>query len=149
MARNSFLKNSQGSAAVEFAIIFPVLFLLLSGVVNFGLILGNQNHLNAVASAGLLYAFGNSSSPSAVTTAMQNATNMTPLTLTATKVCKCYPSTNNPSGAPTAGACTSSCAGVLGSYITVTAQSQLNLIGLDFVLTNPFVTNVQGTIRTN
>lgn len=150
MARNSFLKNSNGTVAVEFAITLPFLFLLLSGVINFGLILGNQNQLNAVASAGLLYAFANSANPTAVKTAMQTTTNLSPLTLTATKVCKCYPSNNTPSGAPTEAECTSSCSsGVLGSYITITTQSQVDLIALDFILPNPFVTNVRGTIRTN
>lgn len=144
-----FFIRTQGNVAIEFAFILPFIFLFLSGVINFGLILGNQNRLNSVVSAGMLYAFGNSSTPASVQTAMQTATNLNPLTVTATKVCKCYPSSGAPSGAPTASACTSSCTGTLGSYVIVTAQSQINPIALNFVLPNPFITRAKGTIRTS
>ncbi len=147
--KNRFIKNSKGSVAIEFAITLPFLFLFLSGVMNFGLILGNISQLNAIASAGMFYAFANSSTPAAVVTAMQAATNLSPLTVTATQVCKCYPSSNNPSGIPTQGECTAACSGSIGSYITFTVQSQVDLIALDFTLPNPFVTRVKGTIRTN
>ena len=141
---DGLIKNPSGNVAIEFAIILPIVFLMLSGVLNFGLILANQNQLNAVASVGMLYAFGNSSSPAAVKTAMQNATtNLTPLTVTATQFCQCSNGTNI--------ACSKTCTGgvVPGTYVTVTANSQVNLIALDYLLTNPFVTSVQGTIRTN
>lgn len=138
-----FIRNSLGNVAIEFALVLPFLLLILSGVFNFGLILANQNQLNAVASAGLLYAFGNSSSPAAVQTAMQNATNLTPLTVTATQFCQCLDGSNP--------GCSKTCAGGVtpGTYVTVTAQSKVNLIAIEFLLTNPFVTTAQGTIRTN
>ncbi len=139
-----FMKNSVGNVAIEFALVLPFIFLILSGVFNFGLILANQNKLDAVASAGMLYAFGNSSSPAAVQLAMQNSTtNLTPLTVTATQFCQCLNGSNP--------GCSKTCSdgSTPGTYVTVTAQSQVNLIALDFALTNPFITNVQGTIRTN
>ena len=140
----NFIKESESNVAIEFAIVVPVVFLLLFGVINFGLILGNQNQFNAVASAGMLYAFGKSSSPTAVQTAMTNsAPNLTPLTVTATQFCQCLNGANI--------VCTKTCAGgvVPGTYVTVTAQSQVNLIALNFILQDPFVTTIQGTIRTN
>jgi len=149
MRKDSFLKNSRGTAAIEFALTLSLMFLVLSGVLNFGLILGNQNQLYDVVSAGMLYAFGNVSDPTIVQNIMQNTTNLSPLTVTATKVCLCYPSTNNPSGSPTANACTTSCQGTLGIYMMVNAKSQVNLMALDFVLQNPFITKAEGTIRTN
>lgn len=36
------LKNESGQAAVEFALLLPILLLLLSGIMNFGWIFGNQ-----------------------------------------------------------------------------------------------------------
>lgn len=140
---NKFFKTSRGNIAIEFALVLPVLLLLVSGVMNFGLILANKNQLNGVVSAGMLYAFGNSSVPAAVKVAMDNATsNFSPLTTTATTFCQCLDGTKP--------LCTNKCAdgSTPPKYVTVTAQSQVNLIALDFVLTNPFVTNAQGTIRT-
>jgi Flp pilus assembly protein TadG len=144
-----FFIHNHGNVAIEFALILPFIFLFLSAVINFGLILGNQNRLNSVVSAGILYAFGNSSTPATIQTIMQTTTNLNPLTVTATRVCKCYPSSGAPSGTLTANACTSSCSGTLGAYITVTVQSQVNLIGLNLILPNPFVTRAQGTVRTS
>jgi Flp pilus assembly protein TadG len=141
--RYGFIRNSIGNVAIEFALVLPFIFLLLSGIINFGLILANQNQLNDVVSAGMLDAFGNSASPSAVQNAMQNATSISPLTVTATQFCQCLNGTTQ--------ACTQTCSdgSTPGTYMTVTAQSQVSLIALDFVLTNPFVINAQGTIRTN
>ncbi len=137
-----FLQNSKGNVAIELAIVLPLIFLLLSGIVNFGLILANKNQVNAVVSVGMLYAFGNSSNTAAIIAAMQNATNLTPLTVTATQFCECSNGTKP--------ACSSTCTGggAPGSYVTVTAQSQVNLFALDFIIANPFTTKVQGTIRT-
>ena len=140
---NHFFKTSKGSVVIEFAMVLPFLFLILSGVINFGLILANKNQLNGVISSGLLYAFGNSSVPAAVQLAMTNSTtNLSPLTVTATTFCQCLDGTQP--------LCTGTCSGGITppKYVTVTAQSQVNLVALDFVLTNPFVTNSQGTIRT-
>ena len=139
----NFFKTSKGNVVIEFAFVLPVLVLLLSGVINFGLILANKNQLNGVVSAGLLYAFGNSSVPSAVQLAMTNSTtNLSPLTVTATTFCQCLDGTQP--------VCTSTCPGGITppKYVTVTAESQVSLVALDFILSDPFVTNAQGTIRT-
>jgi Flp pilus assembly protein TadG len=138
-----FLKRSRGNVAIEFALVLPVLFLILSGVINFGLILANKNQLNGVVSAGMLFAFGNSSVPAAVKAAMDTSTtNLSPLTTTATTFCQCLDGTQP--------LCTATCTGGVTppKYVTVTAQSNVSLFALDFILTNPFVTNAQGTIRT-
>lgn len=139
---NHFFKTA-GGAAIEFAILLPIFILIFSGIINFGLILINQNQLNGVVSAGMLYAFGNSSVPAAVQLAMTNSTtNLTPLTTTATTFCACL------GGSPVL--CTSTCSGggTPLKYVTVTAQSQVSLVALNFVLTDPFITSAQGTIRT-
>lgn len=138
-----FLKASKGNVVIEFAFVLPVFVLLLSGVINFGLILANENQLNGVVSAGLLYAFGNSSVPAAVQLAMTNSTtNLSPLTVTATTFCQCLDGTQP--------LCTNKCAdgSTPPKYVTVTAQSQVSLVALDFILSDPFVTHAQGTIRT-
>ena len=137
-----FFKITRGNVAIEFGLLLPVLFLLFSGVINFGLILVNQNQLNDVVAAGMLYAFGNSSNSIAVQSAMTNSTTMSPLTVSASTFCQCL-------SGPTP-SCTSTCTdgSTPPTYVTVTAQSEVNLIALDFVLTNPFPTSAAGTIRT-
>ena len=40
-----FFKLSKGNVAIEFALLLPLLFLILSVVMNFGLILANKNQL--------------------------------------------------------------------------------------------------------
>ncbi len=138
------LKNSKGAVAIEFALVLPFLFLLLSGVINFGFILANQNLLNNVASAGILYAFGNAPNPNpSQTTLIQNAAiastpNLTPLTINVTQFNQCVTGGTPPN-------CSD---GSSPSYITVTATSSVNLMALDFVLPNPFTTQATGTIRT-
>lgn len=142
-SRYHFLKTSRGNVAIEFALVLPVIILLLSGIINFGLILANKNQLNGVVNAGLLYAFGNSSVPAAVQAAMTSSTtNLSPLTVTATTFCQCLDGTKP--------LCTATCTGGIApaKYVTVTAQSQVNLVALSIGLSNPFITTAQGTIRT-
>lgn len=138
---DSFIKTS-GNVAIEFALILPVILLLFSGVVNFGLILASKNQLNTVVSTGMLYAMGNSSNPAAVQAVMTSATTMSPLTATAVTACQCL------TGA--APSCSSTCpdGSTPQKYVTVTASSQVSLVAINFVLPNPFPITATGTIRT-
>lgn len=136
-------KNVKGNVAIEFAIVAPFLFLLLSGVMNFGLILSNQHQLYSIVNAGMLYAAGQSKTPAEVQTIMQAAIpTMSPLTVTASSFCQC-----DGVGAT----CGSTCSGgnTASTYITMTAQSSVTLIAPDFIIANPFTTTVTGMVRTN
>lgn len=138
-----FLQSLRGNVAIEFAFILPVVLLLFSGIVNFGLILADKNQLNGVVSAGMLFAFGNSSVPAAVQAAMLASTsNLSPLTTTATTFCRCLNGSTP--------LCTATCpdGASPAKYVTVTASSQVSLVPLTFVLTNPFPISAQGTVRT-
>lgn len=140
---NRFFKNSSANAAIEFAIVLPFILLLLSGIINFGLILVNKNQLNTVAAAGIYFAFGNSSEPLLVTTAMDTSTNISPLTTAAVSFCECLDET------PVTG-CSETCndGKAPNKYVTVTAESQVDLVALTFALQNPYTNTVQATIRT-
>lgn len=139
-----YFKNVRGSVAIEMALITPFLALLLSGIINFGLILANQNQLYGVVNAGMLYAAGAGATmtPAKVQTVMQGASSMTPLTITTSSFCQC---------AGAGAACTSTCSdgSVPRTYITMTAQSSVTLIAPDFIINNPFTTSATGTVRTN
>ena len=136
-------KNVKGNVAIEFAIVAPFLFLLLSGVMNFGLILANQNKLYSIVNAGILYAAGQSKTAAEVQIIMQAAIpTMSPLTVTTSSFCRC--------GGASA-TCSSTCSdgSTAATYITMTAQSSVTLVAPDFIIANPFPTSVTGMVRTN
>ena len=148
-----FLKQSRGNVAIEFALVLPIIFLLLSGIINFGFLLTYKNQLNSVVNAGLLYAYANPNAPPATITTIMTAS--TTLTLspapTATITCKCLTTSvaaavSTPYCAvPPLTACSDG--STPGTYVTATAQTSVNLYALDFVLTNPFPLTSTGTIR--
>lgn len=141
MKNYNLLKRNEGTAAVEFALIVPMLFLVLSGIFNFGLICIKQNQLTSVINAGMLYAIKNNSSMTNIQTQMTSATNMSPLTVSATQFCGCSDGTTV--------SCSSACGGSASkaTYVNVTASSTVTLYALNFVLTNPFPISLTGIIR--
>ena len=136
-----YLRNTFGGAVVEFALALPLFLLLFAGLVNFGMIIAKKNELTGVVSVGMLYAFGNSSTPSEVQAAMTNASNLTPLTVTVTQVCHCLNGTLPGCGV----LCVD---GMLAAkYVSITANTNVNVIGLGLILPDPFPITVQGIIR--
>lgn len=67
---------SGGAAAVEFAIIAPVVLALLAGLANYGLAMFEKMELTSAARAGAQYALLDDSDSSAIATAVVNATNL-------------------------------------------------------------------------
>ncbi|WGS51395.1 pilus assembly protein [Paraburkholderia sp. D15] len=61
-------RTQRGSAAVEFAIVFPVLFMIMYGIVSFGLVMVAQQNLTLAAEEGARAALNWQSS-----TSLQNA----------------------------------------------------------------------------
>lgn len=69
------LSDDAGAQAVEFALILPVLLLLVLGIINFGYVFGQQLSLNQAVREGARKAVVNKSADSAsITTDVQNAT---------------------------------------------------------------------------
>ena len=54
--KKAFFKNEEGQALVEFALVLPLLILILCGIVDFGWIYYNQITLNNAAREGARYA---------------------------------------------------------------------------------------------
>jgi Flp pilus assembly protein TadG len=69
------LKNQRGGSLVEFAVIAPLLFVILFGIVEFGLILYNKAVLTNGSREGARYGIVTSNSLSAVTTVVENYCN--------------------------------------------------------------------------
>jgi Flp pilus assembly protein TadG len=55
MRSRRFLRNEKGSALVEFALILPLLVLLLFGIIEFGLLLYNQQVITNASREGARY----------------------------------------------------------------------------------------------
>ena len=65
----SFIKNVSGAAAIEFAIVFPVILLLVFGIMELGYVLWADSSMKYAASYASRYAFVN---PTASSTAIKN-----------------------------------------------------------------------------
>jgi Flp pilus assembly protein TadG len=69
-----WLGARDGQAAVEFAVILPVLVLLLTGIVDLGSLIVDQMRVTAAAEAGAQYAMVNGFNATNIATAVTNAT---------------------------------------------------------------------------
>lgn len=50
--KRALARDDTGAAMVEFAIVFPILILLVIGIVNFGYLMGQKNEVNNAARQG-------------------------------------------------------------------------------------------------
>ena len=122
-------RADEGVAAVEFAITAPLLILLLTGTVSFGLALRMKTEVGNAARAGAEYVALHGYNQAGITAAAQNATPLSSVSVAASEVTA---SCSNPaSGAITSagGATTCSTTGSApGTYVTVTAQMPYTLV---------------------
>jgi Flp pilus assembly protein TadG len=77
-------KNETGAAAVEFALILPVLLLILIGVIEFSLAFNAQLSLNQAAREGARYMAIHNNTGAAATAASNAAGRLAPSTVTTT-----------------------------------------------------------------
>jgi Flp pilus assembly protein TadG len=114
------MKKRRGIAITEFALVLPFLMLILAGVVDFAMLLRTATGVADAARAGAAYG-SRSASNSLDTAGMQSAAtkaayDITGLTVTPTRSCKCADGS--------AVSCTGSCAaGAVRVYVQVTTQS--------------------------
>jgi Flp pilus assembly protein TadG len=125
-------QSTRGNVAIEFAIVLPILLLLVIAVLDFGTVEFNKIYLRSAVNAGIASAFGVSPTPATVSLAVQNATPMKNLTISVTKSCKCA---NN-----TAISCTNTCTGgaVPDTYLQINASTSVSLTGVYAFLPNPY-----------
>jgi Flp pilus assembly protein TadG len=87
-ALTSLYRDLRGTAAVEFALVAPVLFLLILGITRFGITLNNYEMLTGgteAAARQFSMSRGTSTPSSSTTTALYNAaSNLTPASITLT-----------------------------------------------------------------
>ncbi len=136
-----FLRNCKAVAAIEFALALPVLVVLFIGMINMGMVISTKMELTSIVSVGMLYSLGNSSDPVQIQTAMNSASNLSPITISVTQFCQCLNGS--------APGCGNVCSDlkVAAKYDKVTASTQVPLVIPYFLFQNPFPITVEGTIR--
>jgi Flp pilus assembly protein TadG len=123
-SRRAMMLDESGAAAVEFALVAPILALMLMGILQFGVTLNNYVELTGgVRTGGRLLAIGRASgSPySSVTSAVDSAAaNLTPGNITITTAV-------NGSGCSSDATCTTALSSAVGKTATVTATYPCDL----------------------
>ena len=140
----SFLTDRRGSAGTEFALLAPVLVLLLIGVFDYSSLAYDSMQVSSAAHAGANYALHNGWNANAVQTAVTSATT---LSVSATPA----PQLSNAcvSGNVIVVTQSASCAsgGVPGSYVIVNAQAAFSPLFVWSGLVMPSTITAQATVR--
>jgi Flp pilus assembly protein TadG len=135
--------DRRGNAAVELALVLPIVVALLSGVIDFGMMVRATNALQTMARAGAAYAAKYPADSAGIAQAATGAAALDPTTLsvTATQFCEC-------SGA--AVACGSACpaGGAMSVHVSVAVAQPYHPLTpfADAVL--PSTLTAQATMRT-
>jgi Flp pilus assembly protein TadG len=129
----AFLKNEAGSPAVEFALIAPVLLMLLMGIIEFGIAINNYIELTEAARSGgrnlAISRTNGSSSPytSTVSTIEGSAPSLTAGSITVSM-------TVNGTSCSTDASCSSALSNAAGdtAQVTATYPCSLSVMGVNF-----------------
>lgn len=133
-------RSVRGNVTVEFALISPILLIVILGLVDFGLAMSNKMELVSAARSGAQLALADSSDTSAIKSAVVAATDneITTSDVTTTEFCECSDGTTITCGA-TCGDGSSN-----KYYMTITAQQSFTAV---FIVT-PITITGSITIRT-
>lgn len=140
------LRRKSGNAAIEFALIAPVLALMLVGMTDLGIGLYERMEIRNAAQAGAQYAVVKGWNASAIQNAVTSASTLSGVSATPapTESCGCASGTTIASAS-----CGSLCpnGAKAGTYVTVNAQAQYATIFSYPGLANPLTLNAQSTVR--
>ena len=118
-------RTKRGTAAVEFALVAPLLLLLLGGLIQFGWAVWCDSALNGAVSQASYYAFmaGPNVSTAAIVTMAEQASALGGITATASAPA-CYCASGTPAAPSPAASCTTNCAdgSKPGVYTTIAAD---------------------------
>ena len=112
-------RGQRGIALIEFALVTPLLLLLLAGVLDYAMALRTAMCLADAARAGARYGSQSSTNSTDIAGMQAAAVNSAPdvagITATAARSCRCTDGSTV--------SCSGSCAGGMQVYVTVTAQA--------------------------
>lgn len=122
VTRLNIAESEAGSSLVEMAIFLPLLFLLLSGVVDFGRAYYLANEVAGAAHAGAVYGSQDiTDTTDMVTAAKLNAPDVSGINPTASWGCECSDGTHPSTSCTTTPSCTSPASEVYYATVTATA----------------------------
>jgi Flp pilus assembly protein TadG len=132
------IASERGNAAVEFAIITPVLLALLVPIADYGIYIYDQMQLNLAAQAGMEYAARNGWIPAGIQQAAINASptlNLTAQDVSSSEFCGCPSGTtivqqncNDPNTGQQAHCSNDPAQPLVGTYVNVTTSYQFNTL---------------------
>lgn len=139
------VRSTSGAAAVEFAVIVPVLTLMVIAIADIGLAVYRKIQVEDAAQAGAEWAIRNGFDANAISTAVASATNA-PITASPSPVQFCGCATGSSVSSAT---CGTTCPGgaKAGTYATVWAQLTYNTTLNYTVLPTTYNFNVQSMVR--
>ncbi|MDA9427150.1 hypothetical protein XH97_34290 [Bradyrhizobium sp. CCBAU 53380] len=139
------VRDTRGIAAIEFAIMVPLLSLMVVSVTDIGLAVYRKMQVEDAAQAGAQYAIAHGFDASAMSSAVTSATNSTAITASPAPIQFC--------GCPTSrGVSTVSCGTVCtggaqaGTYTTVSAQATYYTL-INYQIVSSYTYNAQSTAR--
>ena len=140
------LRRNEGVAAVEFAIIAPVLVVILAMIADLGLGFRYQMQVGHAARAGLQYALNNGWNSASVIAAVTSATGLTGISASPAPFTSCGCATGS---GISAAACGSNCptGGTAGTYVTVNASYAYTPILPYPSLSSPMTLTAQAVAR--
>jgi len=102
---SAFRRNDAGASAVEFALIAPVMLVMLMGLLDYAVAVFHRTELESAARAGAQYALVDGFDATTITTAVEASTNLDTnfLTVTVTESCEC------PEDSPPTVSCSDTC----------------------------------------
>lgn len=144
--RSALRASSNGAAAVELALLAPVVMLMILGAIDFGGALFERMRLTNSARAGVQFALqsdANAQDPTGIEQSVLNATGLDPLSVTVaqSQYCECADGTTI--------VCTATCTGggPLRRFVNVTVSEQFQTLYPYPGITNPLTLTGQATIR--
>jgi Flp pilus assembly protein TadG len=129
----------RGSAAVEFALMAPVIAVILVGVADWGIAIEQRERLQTAARAGAQIALSRPTETTAIEAAVNSAAgSLTGLNVSSSGIfCSC--------DGTAMGTCTDSCAGTIATYVTVGVSRPYSRISP----TGPSTISANVTVRVN
>jgi Flp pilus assembly protein TadG len=138
------VSSTDGAAAVEFALLLPVLLFACMGLIDLGMAVFEKMELTSAARSGAQVATIDSSDSAAITAAVEDATNLSPSVATSV-FCQCSDGSSV--------ACDEACDVdlVKSTYVTVTATTTFTPVTPRIIPGFPDTIDLSGevTLRTN
>jgi Flp pilus assembly protein TadG len=140
------LDDCQGVAAIEFAIVGPMLVVMMICTVDLGTGIFRRMQVQNAAQAGAIYAALHGFTASSISTAVTSATNFSGISASPAPATFCGCASGN---AISTISCSSTCTGggSPGTYVTVSAQATYTPILSYPYLPDSFTFNSQSTVR--